>query len=141
MSKSTSDSPEQKISPIGPPDDSVLKINDPKEKAAGMPGVVAGLKEVGKYMKPMDGLRTSLKLNQKLGIDCPGCAWPDPDHERSSLTEYCENGLKAIAEEAQKKTINRSICELSKRSTERCRNGELIFRSGRNQDQTRNSHS
>ncbi|WP_316044806.1 hypothetical protein [Reichenbachiella agarivorans] len=42
---------------------------------------------------------TLSKLNQEEGIDCPGCAWPDPK-KRSSLGEYCENGVKAIAEEA-----------------------------------------
>jgi molybdopterin-dependent oxidoreductase alpha subunit len=37
-------------------------------------------------------------LNQFDGFDCPGCAWPDPDGERS-VFEFCENGAKAIAEE------------------------------------------
>ena len=41
--------------------------------------------------------------------DCPGCAWPDPDDERSKMGEYCENGMKAIAEEATKNSINRSF--------------------------------
>lgn len=49
--------------------------------------------------------KTMFKINQKGGFDCPGCAWPDPDDERSAMGEYCENGIKAIAEEAQKKTI------------------------------------
>lgn len=31
-----------------------------------------------------------------------GCAWHSPDDERSALGEYCENGAKAIAEEATK---------------------------------------
>ncbi len=82
-----------------------LKIKTPKEKAAGTPGVVAALGHATKYMKTGQALRVAAKLNQKGGIDCPGCAWPDPDDERSSLGEYCENGIKAIAEEAQKKTI------------------------------------
>jgi molybdopterin-dependent oxidoreductase alpha subunit len=43
--------------------------------------------------------KTMLRLNQKGGIDCPGCAWPDPDGHRTA-TEFCENGAKAIAEEA-----------------------------------------
>ena len=47
-------------------------------------------------------LRASLKMNQKGGFDCPGCAWPDPEDERSSIAEYCENGIKALAEEATK---------------------------------------
>jgi len=49
------------------------------------------------------------RLNQKGGVDCPGCAWPDPDGERSRLGEYCENGVKAIAEEAQKQTLGRDF--------------------------------
>ena len=40
-----------------------------------------------------------LKINQFKGFDCPGCAWPDPDKERS-VVEFCENGAKAVAEEA-----------------------------------------
>lgn len=45
------------------------------------------------------------RLNQKDGVDCPGCAWPDPAH-RSKLGEYCENGVKAIAEEAMTARAN-----------------------------------
>jgi molybdopterin-dependent oxidoreductase alpha subunit len=48
------------------------------------------------------GTRTLLRLNQKDGFDCPGCAWPDGD--RRHLAEFCENGVKAVAEEA---TTNR----------------------------------
>lgn len=65
------------------------------------------------------GGKTLMKLNQVDGVDCPGCAWPDPDDERSGLGEYCENGAKAIAEEATTKTIGgaffsqHSIQELS----------------------------
>src|SRR5436190_10190224 len=51
------------------------------------------------------GLKALNKLNQKDGYDCPGCAWPDPDDERSRIAEYCENGAKAIAEEATTKTL------------------------------------
>jgi molybdopterin-dependent oxidoreductase alpha subunit len=45
-------------------------------------------------------------LNQKDGFDCPSCAWPDPDDERNGSTEYCENGAKAIAEEATAKKLD-----------------------------------
>jgi molybdopterin-dependent oxidoreductase alpha subunit len=45
------------------------------------------------------GTRALLRVNQKEGFDCPGCAWPDPD-DRRSLVEFCENGAKAVAEEA-----------------------------------------
>ena len=52
----------------------------------------------------MDWIRCSkafLNLNQTKGFDCPSCAWPDPKPSgRSSIAEYCENGAKAVAEEA-----------------------------------------
>ena len=34
----------------------------------------------------------------------PGCAWPDPD-QRSSF-EFCENGAKAVADEAMKANVD-----------------------------------
>ncbi len=86
-----------------------IRITTPPDKAAGLPGVVTALLHAAKYMKPRAALKTMFRLNQKGGIDCPGCAWPDPDDERSALGEYCENGIKAIAEEAQRKTIGRDF--------------------------------
>ena len=41
-----------------------------------------------------------LQVNQPEGFDCPGCAWPDP--RQGSSFEFCENGAKAVAEEATK---------------------------------------
>ncbi len=51
------------------------------------------------------GLKALGKLNQKGGFDCPSCAWPDPDDERSGIAEYCENGAKAVADEATAKKL------------------------------------
>ena len=82
-----------------------LKTSKPPKSTAGFGAVKASVMHATKYMKPADALKLSLKINQKGGFDCPGCAWPDPDDERSSLGEYCENGMKAITEEAQNKTI------------------------------------
>ena len=50
-------------------------------------------------------MRALFNMNQMGGFDCPSCAWPDPDDERSALGEYCENGAKALAEEATTKTV------------------------------------
>jgi molybdopterin-dependent oxidoreductase alpha subunit len=33
-------------------------------------------------------------MNNKQGFDCPGCAWPEPDHR--ARFEFCENGAKAL---------------------------------------------
>jgi molybdopterin-dependent oxidoreductase alpha subunit len=67
------------------------------------------------------GTRALMLLNQSSGFDCPSCAWPDPDHDRSS-TEFCENGAKAVAWEADTRKIGReffaqwSVEELAKQS-------------------------
>jgi len=77
-----------------------LELKAPKQVAAGMPAVVSSMKHVFSEMGLARGAQALLQLNQTSGYDCPGCAWPDPDDERSGLAEYCENGAKAIAEEA-----------------------------------------
>ena len=82
-----------------------LKTSNPPKNSVGFTSILKVIDQVAKYMKPTDALRLASKINQKGGFDCPGCAWPDPDDERSSLGEFCENGIKAIAEEAQNKTI------------------------------------
>ena len=43
------------------------------------------------------------KINQPDGFDCPGCAWPEAD--KRAHAEFCENGAKALADEATTKTI------------------------------------
>jgi molybdopterin-dependent oxidoreductase alpha subunit len=76
-----------------------LEIKSPKREAGGMPAVVSSMKHVFAEVGVVAGTQALLKVNQFDGFDCPGCAWPDPDHERS-MVEFCENGAKAVAEEA-----------------------------------------
>jgi molybdopterin-dependent oxidoreductase alpha subunit len=83
-----------------------LKIGKRKLKAVGVPAIVSSVQHAFKWMNTRDVVKTMFKINQKGGFDCPGCAWPDPDDERSKLGEYCENGMKAIAEEATNKQLN-----------------------------------
>ena len=93
-------------SPTAPAKLTGLKTAEPKKVAAGIPAVISSAKHVFGEMGLGRGLKALANLNQKGGIDCPGCAWPDPDDERSSIAEYCENGAKAIAEEATTKKLD-----------------------------------
>ncbi len=45
-----------------------------------------------------------LNANKKTGFDCQSCAWPSPDGDRQ-VAEFCENGAKAIADEATTKRM------------------------------------
>lgn len=83
-----------------------LRRSAPSEAAAGAEAVVSAVRHVLSEMDPVRGAKALFALNQHGGTDCPGCAWPDPDDERSRLGEYCENGAKAIAEEATSKRLD-----------------------------------
>lgn len=83
-----------------------LKLGKPKTVAAGLPAVLVSARHILEEAGAARGLKALLKLNQKDGFDCPSCAWPDPDDERSGIAEYCENGAKAVAEEATLKKLS-----------------------------------
>lgn len=82
-----------------------IKIKEPREVAAGVEAVYHSAQHVFGEMNVGRGMKALLALNQKLGFDCPSCAWPDPDDDRSGIAEYCENGAKAVADEATTKSL------------------------------------
>ena len=82
-----------------------LTVGPLKKVAAGIPAVIISFKHVFGEAGFFRGIKALNKLNKKDGFDCPSCAWPDPDDERSSIAEYCENGAKAVADEATAKQI------------------------------------
>lgn len=82
-----------------------LKSKGVEKWAAGVPAVMAAFSDLIEEGVPVRGMKALFKMNQKGGFDCPSCAWPDPDDERSPIGEYCENGAKALAEEATTKKV------------------------------------
>lgn len=82
-----------------------LHLGHIKKSAAGIPAILESLKQVVSEAGAARGLKALNNMNQKGGFDCPSCAWPDPDDDRSTLGEYCENGAKAVAEEATLKKL------------------------------------
>ena len=87
---------------FGAADESKLEVHDPKQAAAGVTAVRVSMQRALGHMGPLRSARTLLKLNQADGYDCMSCAWPDPDPEHRHTAEFCENGAKAVAEEATK---------------------------------------
>jgi molybdopterin-dependent oxidoreductase alpha subunit len=59
-------------------------------------------------MGPVRSYRALHDLNQREGFDCPGCAWPDPQGHRHAA-EFCENGAKAVAEEATRERADAEV--------------------------------
>ena len=97
-----------------------LKLTPVEKKAAGIPAVLAVFSDLFEEKAVVRAGRALFKVNQMDGFDCPSCAWPDPDDERSVLGEYCENGAKAVAEEATSKRVTpqffkeNSVADLAK---------------------------
>ncbi|ADP82642.1 FdhF/YdeP family oxidoreductase [Pseudofrankia inefficax] len=86
--------------PVGDPADDPRAAHEPATWAAGVPGVAHALAQSWAQMGARRSLTTLRLLNQADGFDCPGCAWPDPDPGHRAHAEFCENGAKAVAEEA-----------------------------------------
>jgi molybdopterin-dependent oxidoreductase alpha subunit len=89
-------------------DEDALRVGEPGRAAAGLTGVLVSLRRSREQMGLGRTVRTLPLVNQRAGFDCPGCAWPDPlaaDGARRKPAEFCENGAKAVAEEATTRRI------------------------------------
>ncbi|NHU41859.1 FdhF/YdeP family oxidoreductase [Rhodococcus sp. A14] len=85
-------------------DEDDVVVTHEKSYAAGVPAVLVSLRRGLEQMGPVRTARTLMRLNQRDGFDCPGCAWPEtPGHRKHA--EFCENGAKAVAEEATTRTV------------------------------------
>ncbi|MBV2357637.1 FdhF/YdeP family oxidoreductase [Streptomyces sp. J2-1] len=84
--------------PKGDPVQDAPQVTEPHHAAAGLPAIRHTLQIAQRQMGVKRTALTLLRVNQKEGFDCPGCAWPEPEHRHTA--EFCENGAKAVAEEA-----------------------------------------
>jgi len=90
---------------LGATDESALQVGKPHHHAAGVKAVTVAMRRSLGEMGPVRTARTLLEVNQADGFDCMSCAWPDPDPEHRHRAEFCENGAKAVAEEATKARV------------------------------------
>ncbi|MDD4644949.1 MAG: FdhF/YdeP family oxidoreductase, partial [Bacteroidales bacterium] len=82
-----------------------LNFDGPKTFAGGVDSVISSLS----YLYKETGINRSRKIiyafNQEGGFECPGCAWPNPDCNRSHF-EFCESGAKNLSSEATTKQVD-----------------------------------
>ncbi|ROQ38415.1 formate dehydrogenase major subunit [Frondihabitans sp. PhB188] len=84
--------------PVHDVSDDHLEVGEPREWAAGVPGVLHSMEPAIKQLGLARTVKLMTSLNQKDGFDCMSCAWPDPAHRK--VAEFCENGAKAVTWEA-----------------------------------------
>ncbi|MFJ9349569.1 FdhF/YdeP family oxidoreductase [Streptomyces sp. NPDC101237] len=107
-------------SPKEDPVQDAPRVAEPQHAAAGLPAIGHTLRIAQQQMGVRRTALTLLRVNQKDGFDCPGCAWPEPDHRHTA--EFCENGAKAVAEEATLRRVTpaffaeHSVADLHHRS-------------------------
>ncbi|MFI6346852.1 FdhF/YdeP family oxidoreductase [Streptomyces sp. NPDC050560] len=106
--------------PKGDPVQDAPSVAEPQHSAAGLAAVGHSLKIARQQMGVRRTALTLLRVNQKDGFDCPGCAWPEPGHRHTA--EFCENGAKAVAEEATLRRVTpdffaaHPVADLARRS-------------------------
>lgn len=82
-----------------------LKVSEPQRSAAGAKAVMVSMERGFAEAGVSRTLRSMARVNQRGGFDCPGCAWPESITGRRKPAEFCENGAKAIAEEASARVV------------------------------------
>jgi molybdopterin-dependent oxidoreductase alpha subunit len=106
--------------PAGDPVQDAPQVAAPQHAAGGLSAIGHTLRMAQQQMGVRRSAQTLLKVNQKDGFDCPGCAWPEGD--KRHVAEFCENGAKAVAEEATLRRVTpdffaaHSLAELASRS-------------------------
>jgi molybdopterin-dependent oxidoreductase alpha subunit len=112
--------PDHVPAPEPPLEDTPARVGRPSTSAAGVAAVAKTAKLVGE-MGLTRGIYALLRVNQTDGFDCQSCAWPSPDSDRH-VFEFCENGAKAVADEATLRRVGReffarhSVTELAEQS-------------------------
>jgi molybdopterin-dependent oxidoreductase alpha subunit len=90
-------------------DEADLEVGDEAHSAGGVTAVAVTMKRAIEQMGVARTARTLPKLNQVDGFACQGCAWPNPAPGERAHAEFCENGAKAVTDEATKRTIGREF--------------------------------
>ncbi|MCZ1010527.1 FdhF/YdeP family oxidoreductase [Streptomyces lydicus] len=106
--------------PASDPVQDAPQVSEPQHSAVGLPAIAHALRISQQQMGVRRTALTLLRVNQRDGFDCPGCAWPEPDKPHTA--EFCENGAKAVAEEATLRRVTpdffaeHSVADLATRS-------------------------
>ena len=85
------------------PDDTAATNTQARPTAAGgLTAITETLTHIAAGPGLLRGARALMAMNQPDGFDCPGCAWPEPPPAERATIEFCENGAKALAWEADR---------------------------------------
>jgi hypothetical protein len=58
-------------------DENAAVVTEREQEAAGVKAVLVSLQRAVTSMGPLRTAASLIRLNQRKGFDCPGCAWPE----------------------------------------------------------------
>ncbi|MFI5297153.1 MAG: FdhF/YdeP family oxidoreductase [Polyangiales bacterium] len=108
MSEATIDP--RAISGEVPVESELARTGAPQTVAGGLESIVVATSHALHKMGPVRTLQTLTRVNQMGGFDCPSCAWPEDDRHRDAAA-FCENGAKAVADEAMTARVDAAFFE------------------------------
>jgi molybdopterin-dependent oxidoreductase alpha subunit len=97
----------------------------------GLPAVINALRYTARTAGLGRGVKALVTVNQPDGFDCPGCAWPDPEPRHRATAEFCENGARAVAHEADRRRVDRAFFAEHSVSSLRARSDHDLEQQGR----------
>ncbi len=109
--------------------DAELKVDKPKEVAAGLPAIGHAMLPAIRNMGPRKTLRASFTMNHKDGFDCPSCAWISED--KPPAIDFCENGIKSLTSEITPVTVPRGFWRANSLTDMRDKSEYWLGRQGR----------
>ncbi len=86
-----------------------VDVGEPLDSATGIAAVASTLNRTVSRLGVRRTVKALALINQPSGFDCPGCAWPEPHPSERKRIEFCENGAKAVAEEATRARADESF--------------------------------
>ena len=98
-------------------DENDVEVHDQKHAAAGVTAVAVSMKRALEQMgADPHGRAPCSSSTRPTASTAMGCAWPDPDPDHRHTAEFCENGAKAVAEEATTRPRRPGVLRRSTRS-------------------------
>lgn len=79
------------------------------QSSGGIPAVLSTLKHASKQTGFIRAAKALSSMNSVSGFDCPGCAWPEPEHR--ARFEFCENGAKALMSATTTRVVDKKFWE------------------------------
>jgi molybdopterin-dependent oxidoreductase alpha subunit len=75
--------------------------------SGGLSAIFSTLKHAAKQTGLVRATHALARMNNAQGFDCPGCAWPEPEHR--ARFEFCENGAKVLMSATTTKIIDETF--------------------------------